>query len=90
MTYGDIFVISLYRVIGRIRMRTLHLGVMNEGSDTGGRTWDHVCDISAKIRCPRGLGVGICAQLCIYAIGIVQIVVYDVGGCHMSILIDPG
>ena len=40
MTYGDIFTISLYRVIGRIRMMTLHLGVMNEESDTGGRTWD--------------------------------------------------
>ena len=58
MTYGDIFVISLYRVIGRIRMMTLHLGVMNEGSDMGGRTWDHVRDISAKIRCPCDPGVG--------------------------------
>ena len=90
MAYGGIFVISLYRVIGRIRMRTLNLGIMNEGSDTGGRTWDRVHDVSAKIRCPRGPGVGICARLCIYAFGIVQIVVYDVGGCHMSILIDPG
>ena len=33
MTYGDIFAISLYRVIGKIRMKTLHLGMMNEGSD---------------------------------------------------------
>ena len=56
MTYGDIFVISLYRVIGRIRMMTLHLGVLNEESDMGGRTWDHVCDVSAKIRCPRDSG----------------------------------
>ena len=63
MTYGDIFAISLYRMIGRIRMMTLHLGVLNEESDTGGRTWDHVRGISAKIRCPRGLGVGICAYM---------------------------
>ena len=90
MTYGDIFAILLYRVIGRIRMRTLHLGVMNEGSDMGGRTRDRVRDISAKIRCPRGLGVGICAQLCVYAFGIIRIVVYDVGECHTSVVIDPG
>ena len=82
--------ILLYRVIGRIRMRTLHLRVMNEGSYMGGRTWDCVCDVSVKIRCPHDLGVGICAQLCIYAFGIVQIVVYDVEGCHMSVVIDPG
>ena len=90
MTYGDIFVILLYRVIGRIRMKTLHLGMMDKGSDMGSRTWDRVRDVSAKIRCPCGLGVGICAQLCVYAFGIVRIVVYDVGGCHMSIVIDPG
>ena len=69
---------------------TLHLGMTNKGSDMGGRTWDRVCDALAKIRCPRDLGVGICAQLCVYAFGIIQIVVYDVGGCHMSVVIDPG
>ena len=90
MTYGDIFTISLYRVIGRIRIMTLHLGVMNEESDMGGSTWDRVHDVSVKIRCPRGSGVGICARLCIYAFIIVRIVVYDVGGCHTSIVIDPG
>ena len=90
MTYGDIFVISLYRVIGRIRMRTLHIGMMNEGSDMGGRAWDRVCDVLAKIRCPCGPGVGICTQLCVYVFGIVWIVVYDVGGCHTSVVIDPG
>ena len=62
----------------------------NEESDTGGRTWDRIRDVSAKIGCPRGSGVGICAQLCIYAFGIIRIVVYDVGGCHMSVVIDPG
>ena len=90
MTYGDLFAISLYRVIGRIRMKTLHLGMMNKGSDMGGKTWDHVHDISAKIRCPCDLGVGRCTWLCVYAFGIVRIVVYDVGGCHMSVVIDPG
>ena len=90
MTYGDIFVISLYRVIGRIIMMTLHLGMMNKGSNMGGRTWDRVRDVSVKIRCPRDPGVGICAWLCVYAFGIIRIVVYDVGGCHMSVVIDPG
>ena len=90
MTYGDIFVISLYRVIGRIRMMTLHLGVLNEESDMGGRTWDCVRGMSVKLRCHRDLGVGICARLCVYAFGIIWIVVYDVGGCHMSVAINPG
>ena len=90
MTYGDIFMISLYRVIGRIRMMTLHLGVLNEESDMRGRTWDRVCGVSVKIRCPRSPGVGICARLCIYVFGIVLIVIRDMGGCHMSIVIDPG
>ena len=90
MTYGEIFAISLYRVIGRIRVMTLHLGVLNEESDTRGRTWDRVCSVSGKIRCPRDSGVGICAQLCVYVFGIVRIVVHDVGGCHMCIVIDPG
>ena len=90
MTYGNIFTILLYRVIGRIGMMTLHLEIVDEGSDMGGRTWDHFRGMLAKIRCPHDLGVGICAQLCIYAFRIVQIVVYDMGGCHMSIVIDPG
>ena len=88
MTYGNIFAISLYMVIGRIGMMTLHLGMVNEGSDVGGRTWDHVHDVLVQIRCPHDLGVGICAWLCIYAFGIVRIVVYDMGGCHMSVVID--
>ena len=74
MTYGDIFTISLYRVIGRIRMMTLHLGVLNEESDMRGRTWDRVRGVSAKIRCPRGPGVGICTRLCVYVFGIVRVV----------------
>ena len=90
MTNGEIFAISLYRVIGRIRVMTLHLGVLNEESDMRGRTWDCVRGVSAKIRCPRGSGVGICARLCVYAFGIVRIVVRDMGGCHMCIVIDPG
>ena len=69
---------------------TLHLGMANEGSDTGDKSWARVCDVSAKIRCPCDSGVGLCVQLCIYAFGIVRIVVYDVGGCHMSVVIDPG
>ena len=71
-------------------MMTLHFGVLNEESDMRGRTWDRVHGVSAKIRCPHGLGVGICARLCVYVFGIVRIVVCDVGGCHKSIVIDPG
>ena len=90
MTYGEIFVISLYRVIGRIRMMILHLGVFNGECDTRGRTWDRVRGVLAKIRCPCGSGVGICARLCVYVFGVVRIVVHDVVGCHMCIVIDPG
>ena len=90
MTYGEIFAISLYRVIGRIRVMTLHLGVLNEESDTKGRTWDRVRGVSVKLTCLRDSGVGICAQLCVYAFGVVRIVIHDVGGCHMCIVINPG
>ena len=62
----------------------------NKGFDMGGRTWDRVRDMLAQIRCLHDSGVGICARLCIYTFGIVRIVVYEVGGCHMSVLIDPG
>ena len=89
MTYGEIFTISLYRVIGRIRVMTLHLGVLNEESDTRGRTWDRVRGVLAKIRCPRDSGVGICPRLWVYAFDIVWIVIRDMGGCHMCIVIDP-
>ena len=37
MTYGNMVMISLYGVIGKIRMMTLHLEITNEGSDMGGR-----------------------------------------------------
>ena len=90
MTYGNMVTISLYRVIGRIGMMTLHLEIANEGSDMGGRTWDHFCDVSVMISYPHDSGGGICAWLCVYAFGIIWIVVYDVGGCHMSVVIDPG
>ena len=69
---------------------TLDLEIVNEGSDMGGRTCDRFRNVSAMIRCPHDPGVGICAQLCVYVFGIVQIVVYDVGVCHMSVVIDPG
>ena len=68
----------------------LHLGMVNEGSDAGSRTWDCLCGVPAKIRCPHDSGVGICTWLCVYAFGIVQIVVYDVGECHTSVVINPG
>ena len=90
VTYGEILAISLYRMIGRIRMVVLHLGVLNRECDTRGRTWDRVRGVSAKIRCPRDSGVGICARLCVYAFGTVQIVIHDVEGCHMYVVIDPG
>ena len=90
MTYGNVVMILLYRVIGRIGMMTLHLEIVNEGSDMGGRTWDHFCGMSVKIRCPHDLGVGICAWLCVYLFRIIHIVVYDVGRCHISVVINPG
>ena len=87
MTYGEILEISLYRVIGRIRMVVLHLGVLNGECVTRGRTWDRVRGVWVKIGCHRDSGVGICARLCVYVFGIV---VHDVGGCHMYVVIDRG
>ena len=89
MTYGNVVAISLYKVIGRIGMMTSHLEIVNEGSDMCGGTWDHFCDMSVMISCPHDLGGGICTWICVYAFGIIQIVVYDMGGCHMSVVIKP-
>ena len=89
MAYEYMLTISLYRVIGRIRMMTLHFGVLNGEIDTMDRTWDHLRDVLAKISCPADLGGGICTQLHVYVFGDVRIVVYDVGECHVSVVINP-
>ena len=62
---------------------------MNGRSGMIGRTWDCLCDMSVKISCPGDSGGGICAWLCIYPFRSVQIVVYDVGGYHMCVIINP-
>ena len=49
-------VILLYRVIGSIRVMTLHLGVVNGGSVMVDRAWGHVHDMTVRIRCPGDLG----------------------------------
>ena len=67
----------------------LDLEIVNEGSGTGGRTWDRFRGVSVMISYPHDLGGDICGQLCVYAFGIVLIVVYAVGGCHMSVVLDP-
>ena len=54
-----------------------------------GRTWHCFCDMSVRISCPGDSEGGICTQLCIYAFVSVQIVVYDMGECHMYVVIDP-
>ena len=79
VTYVYMFAISLYRVIGRIGMMTLHLGVFNGEIGMTGRAWDHFCDMSVMISCSGGLRGGICTWLCVYAFGSVQIAVYDMG-----------
>ena len=40
--------------------------------------------------CPGDLKVGICAQFGVYAFRYVWIVVYDMGGCHMDVVINCG
>ena len=67
---------------------TLHLGVLNGEIDMMDRTWHHLCDVLVKISCPADSGGGICIRLCVYAFRDVWIVVYDVGGCHMSVVIN--
>ena len=89
VAYEYMLTILLYSVIGRIRIMTLHLGVTSGRSSMISRTWDHLCDMSVKISCPGDLGRGICAWHCVYAFGSVQIAVYDVGGYHMCVVINP-
>ena len=71
-------------------MMTLDLEIADEKSDTGGTTWDRFCGVSVKIRCPHDLGVGICAQLCVYVFEIVWIVVINLGevDCVCSCVMD--
>ena len=51
MTYGNMVAILLYRMIGRIGMMTLHLEIVNEGSDMSDRTQDYFRDMSVMISC---------------------------------------
>ena len=79
VTYEYMLVISLYRVVWRVRVIALHLRVVNGEVDMVNRVWDHFRDVSVMIRCPGAWGVGICAWLCIYGFRCVWIVVYDMG-----------
>ena len=83
-------VISLYRVIQRVRVMTLHLAVVNREVEIVDRAWDSFHDELAMVRCPSDSGIGICAWLCLYAFGCVWVVVYDMGGCHMDVVITHG
>ena len=53
-----------------------------------GRTWNCLRGMLAMISCPGGSEGDICMQLCIYVFGDVWIVVYDMGECHMDMVID--
>ena len=90
VTYEYMLTISLYRVIQRVRVMILHLGVVNGEIGMGDRAWDCFHDVLVMIRCPGDLVVGICTWLCVYAFRDVCIVVYDMGGCHMDVVIDRG
>ena len=68
VTYEYMLMILLYRVIQRVRVMTLHLGVVNGEIGTRDRTWDCLHDVSAKISCPADSGGGICMWLCIYVL----------------------
>ena len=68
---------------------TLHLGVLNGEIGMTGKAWDCFCDMSVMISCSGGPGGVICAWLYVYAFGDVWIVVYDMGGCPMSVIINP-
>ena len=89
VAYVYMLAILLYSVIGRIRAMTSHLGVANEGDDTVYRACDCVHDGSVKVWFPGEPGGDICARLCVYVFRYVQIVLYDVGGCHMDVIIHP-
>ena len=49
VTYVYMLTILLYRVIGRIGMMTLHLGVLNGEIGMTGRAWDWFHDVSAMM-----------------------------------------
>ena len=66
MAYEYMLAISLYRVIGRIRMMTSHLGVLNGEIDMMDRIRDHLCDVSAKVSCPANSGGGILLGICMH------------------------
>ena len=67
MAYEYMLAVSLYRVIGGIRMMTLHLGVLNGEIDMMDRIQDCLRDVLAKVSCPADSGGGICAWLCVYS-----------------------
>ena len=61
VAYEYTLTISLYRVIQRVMVMTLNLGVVNGEVDMVDRAWDCFCEVSAMISCSGDLGVGICA-----------------------------
>ena len=58
VTYVYILMILLYKVIGRISMMTLHLGVLNGEIGMKDRAWDHLRDVSVMISCSGGYKSG--------------------------------
>ena len=90
VAYGCILATLLYRMIGRIRVMALHLGVMNGGGDMVNRACDCVCGVMVKVRCPDRPGGDICAQLYMSTFEYVQIMSYDVGECNIDVVIDFG
>ena len=79
--------ITLYRVIGEIRVMTAYLGVVYGSVGMVNSACDHVSGVSANVSCSDGVRGGyICGPMDIY----VQFVLYDMRGCNIDVIIDPG
>ena len=70
VTYEYMLVISLHRVVWRVRVMSLHSGVMNGEVDMVDRARGCFCDISAMTRCPGDLKGHTCVDMCLDVFGL--------------------
>ena len=89
VAYEYTLTISLYRVIQRVMVMTLNLGVVNGGCDMIDRSWGCVCDMTARIRYSGDPGEIYVHDFVYMCSDMFRLCCMTWGG-YMDVVIDPG